>query len=35
MDIRLFGSAIKMKLTGPVQFNFGESMHDIQQVKVQ
>jgi len=35
IDIRLFGSAIKMKLTGAVQFNFGETMHKIQQIKVE
>ena len=35
IDIRLFWSAIKMKLTWPVQFNFWESMNSIQQVKVQ
>jgi len=35
IDIRLFGSAIKMKLTGAVQFNFGESMHEVEQVKIE
>jgi len=35
IDIRLFWFAIKLKLTWPVQFNFGESMHKIQQMKIQ
>lgn len=35
IDVRSFGSAILTKLTWPVQFNFGESMHDIEQVRVQ
>ena len=34
IDIRLFWSAIKMKLTWPIQFNFGESMHKINQVRI-
>ncbi|UFX82687.1 type I-B CRISPR-associated protein Cas7/Csh2 [Candidatus Absconditicoccus praedator] len=35
VDVRAFGSAILTKITGPVQFNFGESMHDVDQVRVQ
>lgn len=35
IDIRCFGSAIKVKMTGAVQFNFGESLHSVEQVKVQ
>jgi CRISPR-associated protein Csh2 len=35
IDIRLFWSAIKMKLTWPVQFNFGESMHKVEMMKIQ
>lgn len=35
IDIRLFWAAIKVKLTGAVQFNFGQTMHKIQQMKVE
>lgn len=35
IDVRMFWSAILTKITWPVQFNFGQSMHDIDQVKVQ
>lgn len=35
VDVRAFGSAILTKITWPVQFNFGESMHDVDQVRVQ
>ena len=34
VDIRLFWSAIKMKLTWPVQFNFAESMHKVSMIKI-
>lgn len=35
IDIRMFGSAIKVKMTWAVQFNFGESMHEIESIKIQ
>jgi len=35
VDIRMFWSAIKMKLTWPVQFNFGEGMHKVEMMKIQ
>ena len=34
VDIRMFWSAIKMKLTWPVQFNFAESMHKVSMMKI-
>lgn len=34
IDIRLFWSAIKMKLTWPVQFNFGGSIHEIESINI-
>jgi len=34
-DVRLFWLAIKLKLTWPVQFNFGQSLHEVSNIKIE